>query len=303
MSENDNEQTSAASTDPLHQAIDRIEKGVKAVTRNVAPSVMQAEIAAVLGLSRLYQVDVNGRASAESTGFDIEGLRSPAAVAPFDEGVAVTINLGNGQSLSLDSGAGVVLGKPDSGKSLLANTMRQQNADLVSVIRFREPEADSLLSERAFVERLYEALYKSEARVVFVDSLRTTFYTTSGPTGKGGVNMAIFSLLTAYDILARRCGKVLLFALNPMSTDDVAIDYYLEASRGSVSHTISATSPKLFKISSRSNKTRSWHDGKYQPDDQPAKVGFKPLRASNHMAVATTHADEYSIVDLYVVQH
>lgn len=261
------------------------------------------KVDAVLGLSNLYGVGDDGWPSVDSITFDVERLRGAATQAPTEGGSSVTVELGASDRLVLDAGAGVVLGKPDSGKSLMANTMAALNAGLVEVIRFREPEADSLLSERAFVQALYKALYRSEAKVIFVDSLRTTFYTSSGPTGKGGVNMAIFTLLTAYDILARRAGKVILFALNPMSTDEVAIDYYLEASRGSVSHTLFATAPKLFRISSRSNKTRAWADGKYQPGERVVPAAFEPLREANHLSVESSFRDDLSIVDLYVVNH
>lgn len=255
---------------------------------------------AVLGLSRLYAVDTNGQVSQNNWEFNVEYLQGPQATAEMPLG-PVVVNLGGGNKVKLGAGAAVVLGKPDSGKSLLANTMAALNPELVTVIRFREPEADSLASERALVTVLYKALYESSAQVIFLDSLRTTFYTTSGPTGKGGVNMAIFALLTAYDILARRAGKVIMFALNPMSTDDVAIDYYLEASRGSVSHTLSATAPKSFRISSRSNKTRAWQDVRYEPAAKVEPGRVLPLRSRNHFSVETNFRDDYSIVDLYLV--
>lgn len=257
----------------------------------------------VLGLSRLYAVaapdDVKpGRVSVNPVPFDIEHLRFGGG-APTNGG-AVTLDLGNKEKLTLDPGAGVILGKPDSGKSLFANTLAQRNPDLVRVIRFREPEADSLLSERAFVLHFEEAL-RQDRPVIFVDSLRTTFYTTSGATGKGGVNMGIFALLTAYDILARKCGKVVIFALNPMSTDDVAIDYYLEAARGSVSCTLYAAAPKLLRISSRSNKKRAWVDGRYTPLTNESAEPTTDSRRAEIAFEATMPADQlFSLADLYV---
>lgn len=296
-------------TNAVGAVAEKVEKtGAKVKTRSGNALFVNAEgqpieVDAVLGLSNLYGVDNTGWPSIDSISFDVERLRGAATSDAVVAREPVTVRLGGAEKLIMDAGAGVVLGKPDSGKSLMANTMAHHNPGLVEVIRFREPEADSLLSERAFVEALYRALYKSDARVVFVDSLRTTFYTSSGPTGKGGVNMAIFTLLTAYDILARRAGKVILFALNPMSTDDVAIDYYLEASRGSVSHTLYATAPKAFRVSSRSNKSRAWLDGKYSPGERFTPGALLPRREGNHLSVESSFRDEFSIVDLYVVSH
>lgn len=251
---------------------------------------------AVLGLSRLYGVDQHGDVSTDYIDFDVEELRVPASRSPNHD-QQVSLDLGPAR-LKLDAGCGIILGKADSGKSLLADTIGRLNQDEVRVLRFREPEADSLISERAFVASFFDVLTDDDARVIIVDSLRTVFYSASGTTGKGGVNMGIFERVTAYDVLARRLGKLVLFALNPMSSDADAIEFYLEAARGSVSHTFHATAPLSFRLSSRTGRDRGWKTMTYDPKKAKSVALNGPLvfQADN---VFTIEAGQSSILDLY----
>lgn len=258
--------------------------------------VAGSEIVAVLGLSRLYGIDQHGDVSTDFIDFDVEELRLPASRSPAHDQVIV-LNLGPAK-LHLDPGCGIILGKADSGKSLFADTIGRLNQDEVRVLRFREPEADSLISERAFIAAFYDVLTDTDSRVIIVDSLRTVFYSASGTTGKGGVNMGIFERVTAYDVLARRLGKLVLFALNPMSSDADAIDFYLEAARGSVSHTFHATAPLSFRLSSRTGRDRGWKTMNYDPKKAKSVALNGPLvrQAAN---VFTIEAGTSSILDLY----
>lgn len=247
--------------------------------------------AAILGFSRLYAVAEDGQVSDNYIGFDIDALRI-AQLRDKPKRQLAELETGSAK-LRLHEGAGVVLGKPGAGKTLFATTLEQRNPGLVKVIRFREPEADSLLYESSLVAELYTAL-NSSARVIFIDSLRTTFYASGGSTGKGGVNMGLFATLTAYDIIAQHCGKVLLFALNPMTNDDEAIQFYVEATKGSVSHTMYATEPKKLVVSSRSFTSRDEVRQKYEP------LKDAPLEAIAERAPHVVQVPEDSISGLYI---
>lgn len=254
-------------------------------------------VPAILGFTRLYGLSETGQASSNSLSFDVEGLRLPppaSAVVAKELAQRETLLATGSKQLKLSSGAGVVLGRARSGKTLLADTLRKRNPGDVTVLRYREPEHDSLLYEASLVEHLYAAL-NSSANVIFIDSLRTTFYVSGGATGKGGVNMGIFALLTAYDILARRLGKVILFALNPMTTDDDAISFYLEASRGSVTHTLHAVEPTVMIVSSRSFTSRDDARMKYDPPKVQDDSVLEPERAPRVLSVS-----EDSIASLYI---
>jgi hypothetical protein len=224
--------------------------------------------------------------------FDLEYFTTDA----FSSEVAQTMRSyeTGSAALKLGPGAAVVLGKPYSGKTLFADTLHKRNPTDVVVLRFREPEIDSMLFERNLVAKFYKAL-KSSASCIFIDSLRTTFYVSGGATGKGGVNMGIYGLLTAFDILAKHHDKVVMFSLNPMTTDEDAIQFYLEAAKGSVAHTIHATAPKLLNVSSRSSTTRDDFRQKYEPVNGPSID-----RAQTERAPVMVRKNDDSIVDLYV---
>lgn len=215
-----------------------------------------------LGLENIFRIDASGTIVGKGV-YRTNDLVFPVP-GPDLSGAIVTLNLGAEIETLLGAGAGIILGQPDSGKTLLIDSMAARNPGQVVTIRYREPEPDSLLYEHQLVEQLISAL-QSSASVIAIDSLRTTFYSSSGTTGKGGVNMGIFELVTAYDIIAKAYGKVILFALNPTTTDNDAIEFYLSAARGSVAHTIHTTAPKVFKLSSRTAKTRGFSSHKYEP--------------------------------------
>lgn len=248
---------------------------------------------AVLGLTRLYGIAADGAVSTNSIPFDLDALMTTEMFTRVPEMPTMTFETGRAD-LVFTPGAGCVLGKPSSGKTLLADTLAARNPGRAVTVRFREPEVDSLLYERSFVRELWSHL-NSSAELIFIDSLRTTFYIAGGATGKGGVNMGIFPLLTAFDILGKHHGKVLLFALNPMTTDDDAINFYLEAAKGSVSHTLYATQPKNLQISSRAATTRADFGQKYEPVAKTAPA--TPPRADSAPVAFRQPID--SIVDLY----
>lgn len=247
---------------------------------------------AVLGLTRLYGIAEDGGVSDNSRPFDIEYFTTEAFGRPAGKTLR-TFETGS-SALVLGPGAACVLGKPYSGKTLFADTLKSRNPAEVVVLRFREPEPDALLYEKTLVQQFYAAL-QSSAGLIFIDSLRTTFYVSGGATGKGGVNMGIYGLLTAFDLLAKHHDKVLMFSLNPMTTDEDAIQFYLEAAKGSVAHTIHAVQPKVLTISSRSSTTRDDFRQKYEPVKSNGAGGIATERAPS--VIKETGE---SLLDLYV---
>lgn len=253
---------------------------------------------ATLGLTRIYGISEEGAVSVESKPFDIDRLffnKVPTSIS--QEPVLYSLNSRNsGKKFTLTPGAACLLGRPYSGKSLFSNTLKKRNPDGVVLIRYREPEWDSIMLERDLIKRLNAALLSS-ATLIIVDSLRTTFYASGGTTGKGGVNMGIFALLTAYDLIAKFHGKVIMFTLNPMTNDEEAIQFYLEAAKGSVAHTLYATEPLKFTMSTRAGNSRDDFRMAYEPvgTDEAAAV-------TNDTPVVKMHENDESIASLYVTQ-
>lgn len=242
-----------------------------------------------LGLQTVYGVSASGDTSANSLPYRTDALIFPVIEQRPD--TRVELELGTDRKLELDHGAGVILGRANSGKTLMMDTIVARNGGNAALIRYREPERDSLLYEHQLVAALVAHLESSQ-EIICIDSLRTTFYAGGGSTGKGGVNMGIFELITAYDLIAKQFGKLILFALNPTTNDQDAIEYYLEAATGSVAHTFHATAPKAAALSSRTGRSRNWAKLTYAPPD---------VRAAEHKAKSVTHLrlSEAGIADLY----
>lgn len=199
----------------------------------------------VLGFQRLYTSGASNSLSFDINGFEFLGVpRSP------DRHRQIELATGKA-TMVLEPGAGIILGKPGSGKTLFTNTLVTRNPGLVDAVRFREPEDDSMYHEDRLVTEITLFLQQAKSQVLVVDSLRTIFYAVGGSTGKGGVNMGLFETLTLFDLVARHFGKVILFTLNPMTTDEEAIAFYLSAAEGSVAFAMYATSPGHLKWSSR----------------------------------------------------
>lgn len=211
---------------------------------------------AVFGVSKLFAIDDRGVISANSRQFDLDeflfegvDLEGGYHGRPTNSGRRIVLKTG-GNTLSMTPGASCLLGAPKSGKTLFSKVLVTRNPELVKVIRYREPEDDSLFYEASLVREFWTAL-RGDSDVIFIDSLRTTFYAAGGTTGKGGVNMGTFGLMTAFDLIARAFNKTVIFALNPMTTNESDVEFYLSAANGSVTHTIHALSPLSLAFSSR----------------------------------------------------
>lgn len=180
-------------------------------------------------------------------------------------------------TVDIPLGVTVLLGKAGKGKTRLAfdhlflTTQANQDAapfyfqlfepgDEDKVLRFaKEDNCDIPDFEVSFASRLAEVLTDRDRELIIVDSLRYLFYSSSGgATGKGGVNMSLFMDITHLDRVVRRLEKRLILVVNPMSDDDAAFNYYVEAAVGAAAGVIVMDSPTLGKLSHRYATTREF---------------------------------------------
>lgn len=106
---------------------------------------------------------------------------------------------------------------------------------------------------------LARALLDPKVEVIIVDSLRYLFYESSGgATGKGGVNMGLFMSLTHLDKVARSCGKRLVVVINPMTDDDIAFNFYVEAAVGAAAAVVVCDSPVTGRHTQRYGSSRDF---------------------------------------------
>lgn len=179
--------------------------------------------------------------------------------------------------VDLPLGVTVLLGKAGKGKTRLAfdhlflTTQANQDAvpfyfqlfepgDEDKVLKFAKDEnCDIPDFEVSFASRLAEVLTDRDRELVIVDSLRYLFYSSSGgATGKGGVNMSLFMDLTHLDRVVRRLEKRVVLVVNPMSDDDAAFNYYIEAAVGAAAGVIVMDSPTVARLSHRYATSREF---------------------------------------------
>lgn len=146
-------------------------------------------------------------------------------------------------TMPLYPGLGVIYGASGSGKTQLLNYVyRDLTAKQVGVRRIMFNEPDLLVSERSAaivseVSLLQEVadFIVSDDDILFIDSIRTFIYSsTGGATGKGGVDMQMYTRLTELSILSQLVGKSINVVFNPISADEMVVKNIKEAVKGSV---------------------------------------------------------------------
>lgn len=153
-----------------------------------------------------------------------------------------TVNLPKGE-FPLFPGLGVIYGASGAGKTqMLDFVFRELRDSGVGVRRIMFNEPDLLVSERSAAivsetDLLNEVanFMISPDEVLFIDSIRTFIYSASGgATGKGGVDMQMYTKLTELSILAQLLGKSINVVFNPISADEQVVENIKEAVKGSV---------------------------------------------------------------------
>lgn len=218
--------------------------------------------------------------------------------------VSHTVELGQGATAVLPLGVTVVLGKSGSGKTrltfnrMLGERLRAHGTDM-RYYRVFEPQGGVALDEdrfgvfarefdfeAAFAQQLADDLLSDETRVLIVDSLRYLFYSSSsGATGKGGVNMGLFADLTALDVVASRLGKAIVVVVNPLTDDPDAFSFYEEAAIGAVSGVLVCETPRVARLTTRLGD-RAF---------RALKLVSDPLSNQSIQDIATKAYDQYRV--------
>jgi archaellum biogenesis ATPase FlaH len=178
------------------------------------------------------------------------------------------VKLSGSTFLYIPKGVIVLMGGSGAGKTVLSSYIagqlnRNHDGDIARVLIYNEPELISVTNDIVLTEA-YDLIDKlagflaGSKEVCIIDSIRDLMYTSAGgATGKGGINMAIFSMLTKWDILAQMMGKTIIFNVNPLNTSPEVLDQFKEAASGAVTTVINL--PRLGEIEFTS-RNLEWHD-------------------------------------------
>lgn len=171
----------------------------------------------------------------------------------------IALPMVNGATIEqTQSGVIAIIGVTGSGKSTIAKlgilpgfkSMLPEGS--VQVINFLEevqyPERAVTLESELY-QQLTTFLNDSTKKVLIIDSLRHFFYTGKGATGKGGVNMSMFTDLSALDNIANVYGKTIIALINPNEVDEETYNSMVHSLAASVKGTIAIKWSKSYLTS------------------------------------------------------
>lgn len=218
-------------------------------------------------LGRVYEFDVGAEGptlSSAKVGADTSYLATDKSMLVD---VSNEVKLSPKHKLELPPGVTIIIGRSGSGKTKLALERLTALNDGVIYARHGEPldkrfvrllmgtpEQDGvmLLSFEVDVANAIAGfLFQDGSDVMIIDSLRYLFYAGGGATGKGGVNMTLFSDISYLDVVANQRGKSLVVIINPLTDDDASYKSIIEAAKGSVSALIDVVSTTAIRYTSR----------------------------------------------------
>lgn len=205
---------------------------------------------------------------------------APSLISWDDNPIPVSLAKGGKVKLDLAPGVTIVMGKSGAGKTALTLGRIIEHNENALYVRYGEP-VDSFfmryaprvgpgpatpnengvelaLTEPWLASRIASVLAGASPlmNVLIVDSLRHLVFGSGGNTGKGGVNMTLFSDLSFLDVVAAARGIALVVIINPMTDDKAAYDLLLEVASGSVAGVLDVASPTEIRTTSRYSSRR-----------------------------------------------
>jgi len=180
---------------------------------------------------------------------DVHGLftlGNYANVEPID----VIFPTANSSKHKMAPGVALIMGPSESGKSWLGDQLSLLNG--FPRVTYEEPVAHALVGVKSLAAAMLQMPSLPQHGVI-IDSLRTLFYTTTGNTGKGGMNMSLYAMLTQWDIWAKSHSKILFIIVNPIQVDENILELIAEAGSGSVETYISTPGKGRLTYKTRSD--------------------------------------------------
>lgn len=182
-------------------------------------------------------------------------------------------------SIAVPYGVVAILGGAGSGKSeFLAKLVQFLGEDRFEYIRFMEPEAPCITDPYEMLHRL-GAFLLGDKRYCGLDSSRYMVFNPGrkAATGTGGMNMSLFSSLTALSVAAELRQKTIFVIINPVTANPDTMKLYVEALNGSVNGVMTMIARGRFEWVARTEE----NDRRKQTFDVGiTHEGLKQLKAS-----------------------
>lgn len=164
------------------------------------------------------------------------------------------------ETIGIYPGVTLIMGASSTGKTYLSKLLtveadkavKQSNSSAtVQRVAYVEPEDGAITQSSVLADVVVAAMLSETNRMLAIDSFREFAFVGGSNTGKGGVNMSLFTELTRLDLHCRELGFSLLVTLNILQDDDATMRYYDNAAIGSVTSVIRTVEPGSFFWTSR----------------------------------------------------
>lgn len=174
----------------------------------------------------------------------------------------VDIPLGDKAFARLTVGLNLIVGGTASGKTELVKAINRSllktDDVLTTHVIYTEPDEHAIVDESALADSIAAAVLSTDPNVILIDSWREYAYSaTSGATGRGGLDMALFARLTHLDVVALKTATIMVAVMNPLTSDEEALKAYVSAAEGSVTTVFNLSQPGKFSYSTRLAEAKS----------------------------------------------
>lgn len=244
---------------------------------------MTSRIKMVPLASRIVTIARSGDQLTDAIREEIAALKGmyikPARAFPKE---TLSVHLAPAKTKHLRPGVHLVVGGTSSGKSTMGKYIVNHN-ELATRLIFEEPEEDDdvIVDEVNLGVAIAQAV-ESGKRIIVVDSFRTLGYRASSNTGKGGIDMQLFTWTTVLDLWAKAAGIHVFGIVNPLSVDEELLAQLQSATAGAVQSAIIVAKPSA-QISTRSDVDRAWDSFAFRVSARELAapvVGALPTRES-----------------------
>lgn len=245
-------------------------------------------------LTKLWQTSIRpGDAEAsdrERVREIIDSLRFeyPAARFPYE---LTKVTLTPTCVKSLMPGVHAIVGGTSSGKTELGRYLQRNNPTAVR-LAYEEPEKRAIVGEPNLALKIAEAI-EGGSKLIIIDSLRTLGYKQTGTTGKGGLDMGLFTWLTIVDIWAKELGILIFPLFNPIAIDEELKNQLREATAGAMESAIIVARPSL-ELTTRSDPGREYERVDFRLSKRDLNQGqdAATVFGSNENAIAPVSIEE-----------
>lgn len=202
------------------------------------------------------------------------------------EGTIIELSA-SGRVLTLNPGLHLAVARTGIGKTSLLKQLCALEPDTFQYINLLEPFNDETERVQQIVTYdLEEAIKTCDILVAggvvpVLDSLRVLVYTSTGATGKRGVNMSMFIYLSALSNALARAGGAMIAAINPLIDEADDYEFFLDNCRSAVAGVMEVKTKSSLEYTGRPDRKKTQNFSfKFSPNAAEAALPGLAINAN-----------------------